>query len=195
MPLHPPPFPGDHPLRGNLRGPWAFKLEQVAGTLWQDRTAAGPPCPVGPLCREAGGPAAGGTGRRFRGPFPGRPTLAILQPAPCCPCSHPGDRVHLCHRGHRLAHSVLHLLQRPHCQERHPRYVTQPPPPLGVGRDRVSLEKRKLRHLPGQRVSMRTLGRMAVAFILRSAIPPQGNLLCAGTGGRSLTRNPQSWPL
>lgn len=73
----------------------------------------------------AGDPAVGGAKQRFQGPSQraegGHPSARAL-----LSCSHPGDRVHLCHRGHRLAHSVLYLLQRPHCQERHPRYVSQP---------------------------------------------------------------------
>lgn len=132
MPLrHPPSSGGASGARGHLSWNrwWAQR--------WRGRCA--PRAPSAARCRlEA-------PGRPWRAP-PGRPSARAL----LSPCSHPGDRVHLCHCGHRLAHSVLHLLQRPHCQECHPRYERQP---RGGGRwggegarkDRASLGKRRLR--------------------------------------------------
>ncbi|XP_060260281.1 diacylglycerol lipase-alpha isoform X1 [Ovis aries] len=62
----------------------------------------------------------------------------ILYTEPRESMHHPGDRVHLCHRGHRLAHPVLHLLQRPHCQERHARVREVSPVPCPLASHRSS---------------------------------------------------------
>lgn len=102
---------------GNSLAPWALSFTRPAG---RGRWGSDAPTAELAIC-----PVVGGARPRFQGP-PGGQTVAVPQPGPCSPYSHPGDRVHLCHRGHCLAHSVLHLLQRSHCQERHTRYVSHP---------------------------------------------------------------------